>query len=222
MRNKIAVILLVLVLASLSHAESYGLFYDFSGAFRNFTMGVSFGVGPSGLIGEEDVYDANWSSWDFNVSFNAAFPLAKEVVLVASVGFSIWNFRSEYDYLHRTVNDFVYVRSLEFSMLLDAFTTEHFFIGIGPNIRIPFIQESVLFDGRSTFSGSPDYARNLWLNVDVTLGVKYGTVELGLKSGYEVLGFYKETQKFKKLDMHEFRAILYLSYWFGYWINDNR
>ena len=58
MRNKIAVILLVLVLASLSHAESYGLFYDFSGAFRNFTMGVSFGVGPSGLIGEEDVYDA--------------------------------------------------------------------------------------------------------------------------------------------------------------------
>lgn len=222
MRNKIAVVFLALVFASLSHAKIYGPFHDFSGAFRNFTLGTSVGVGTSMFVGDEDIYDADSTEAGFYFDVKMAFPLNENMAVVTNIGVRNWSFRSNYIYLHRPVCDSVDVLSIELASLWEIFLSKHFFIGLGPNIRIPFIEERVTLDGREVFSGKPSYARKLWLNIDMVVGAKLGALELGFRSGFETLGFYKKTKEYRKVDMRELRCDLYLTYWFGYWINGNR
>lgn len=221
MRNKIAVVLLALVLASLSHAKIYGPFHDLSGAFRNFTLGTSLGVGVSGLVGDEDIYNADSTEFGFYFDVKMAFPLSENMAVVTNIGLRNWSFRSSYNYLHRPVSDSIDVLSIEFASLWEVFLSKRFFMGLGPNIRIPFIDERVTVDGKEVFSGRPSYARKFWLNIDMVVGVKIGALELGLRGGYEMLGFYKETKEYRKVDMRELRCDFYVTYWFGYWINGN-
>ncbi|MBO4711569.1 hypothetical protein J5681_06610 [bacterium] len=223
MRNKIVVILFVLVFASLSHAGFHGSsFRDFLGPFRNFTMGAMIGVGPTTFVDCESVYYADSTTLGYIFSLRMAFPLSEQVAVVTDVGVDKWNFRSRYDYLHRPVIDAINTLSVEFAVLCEAFLSEHFFMGVGPVIRIPFINERVTLDDRDVFTGKPSYASNLWLNIDVALGVKYGPIEFGIRTGYEVLGFFKETERYKMLNLHEIRLRFYASYWFCFWDRDKR
>ena len=223
MRNKIAVFLLVLVLASLSHAAFHvSTFRKPFGAFRNFTMGVLTGAGPTTFADGDPAYYADSTTLGFIFTFRMAIPLSERVGVVADVGVDYWKFRSDYDYLHRPVIDSFKTLSVEFAVLCEAFLSKYFFMGIGPNIRIPFVDERVTLDDRDVFTGKPSYVSNLWLNIDAALGMKFGPVEFGIRTGYEVLGFFKETEWSKTLNLHEMRFRLYVSYWFGFWARDNR
>ena len=62
MQNKFIAIVLVFVFASFSyatpHSKLYEPFHDVSGAFHNFTMGFSMGLGASILLGD-DIYKSD-------------------------------------------------------------------------------------------------------------------------------------------------------------------
>jgi hypothetical protein len=218
MRNKFTAVILVLLLAVSVFANenaSDEKIATWDDSFRKFSMGLSLGLGPSYLKGAEKYYDAEKSE-GFSMMFEMAYPVTDNMALRAIVGFDgIFGLVSEYEYVHREVRDSIMTNDFEIALLWNVFLTQSFFVGVGPSVRFPWIEEVVEVEGDEVFSGEVDYSNDLWLDAMIDVGFKFGCIELGLRSGYEFLGLYKETKKYDKVDIHELRFRFYLAYWFG-------
>lgn len=210
MKIRIAVILLSLILVAPSFAGS-------DAAFKKFSMGIMLGLGPSYMTGEDaDLYDDNWSAGG-GVAFRMAFPVASRMSVLADIGVDgAFGFSSEYEYQHRTVKDSVMTNAWEITVLWDYFATDNFFVAAGPCFRFPFVEEKVELDDDEIYSDDEiDYANDFWLDAMFAFGWKYDGFEFGLRAGYEFLGMFKETDKYKSTDISELRFRLYMTYWFG-------
>lgn len=218
MQNKFTAVILVLLLAVCSFAAekaSNKSVSDWDNAFRKFSMGIMIGLGPSYLKGADEYY-GNDDAMGFTMMFEMAYPLNDVWALRGEIGFDgLFEFGSEYEYQHRKVRDSVSASGFEMAVLLNGFLSKSFFVGIGPSVRIPWFEEVVEVEGEKVFSGEPDYGNDVWLDAVLVAGFKFGFFEFGLRSGYEFLGFYKETKKYRDVDIHELRFRLYLAYWFG-------
>lgn len=209
MRNRIVIILLSLLLATPALAGV--------GAFQKFSMGIMLGLGPSYMTGEDaDLYDDNWSAGG-GVAFRMAFPVASRMSVLVDLGVDgAFGFSSEYEYQHRTVKDSVMTNAWEITVLWDYFATDNFFVAVGPCFRFPFVEEKVELDDDEIYSDDEiDYANDFWLDAMFAFGWKYDGFEFGLRAGYEFLGMFKETDKYKSTDISELRFRLYMTYWFG-------
>jgi hypothetical protein len=209
MRNRIAVVLLSLFLAAPALASV--------GAFQKFSMGIMLGLGPSYMTGEDaDLYDDNRSAGG-GVAFRMAFPVASRMSVLVDLGVDgAFGFSSEYEYQHRTVKDSVMTNAWEITVLWDYFATDNFFVAVGPCFRFPFVEEKVELDDDEIYSDDEiDYANDFWLDAMFAFGWKYDGFEFGLRAGYEFLGMFKETDKYKSTDISELRFRLYMTYWFG-------
>ena len=209
MRNRIVIILLSLLLATPALA---GI-----GAFQKFSMGIMLGLGPSYMTGEDaDLYDDNRSAGG-GVAFRMAFPVASRMSVLVDLGVDgAFGFSSEYEYQHRTVKDSVMTNAWEITVLWDYFATDNFFVAVGPSFRFPFVEEKVELDDDEIYSDDEiDYANDFWLDAMFAFGWKYDGFEFGLRAGYEFLGMFKETDKYKSTDISELRFRLYMTYWFG-------
>lgn len=210
MKNRIAVILLSLILVVPSFAGS-------DAAFKKFSMGIMLGLGPSYMTGEDaDLYDDNWSAGG-GLAFRMAFPLTSTMSVLADIGVDgAFGFSSEYEYQHRTVKDSVMTNAWEITVLWDYFATDHFFVAAGPSFRFPFVEEKVELDDDEIYSDDEiDYANDFWFDAMFAFGWKYDGFEFGLRAGYEFLGMFKESDKYKSTDISELRFRLYMTYWFG-------
>ena len=188
MQNKIVTVLLSLWLAVPTFADGVG-------AFEKFSMGAMLGMGPSYMTGsDKDLYSDNYSA-GFGIYFRMAFPVTSRASVLADIGLDgTFGFAGEYEYLRRTVVD----------------------VSAGPSFRIPQVDEKIEVDGTEVFSQEEvDYGNDLWLDAVVAFGFKNNGAELGLRTGYEFLGMYKETDSYRKVDIHELRFRLYFTYWFG-------
>ena len=104
----------------------------------------------------------------------------------------------------------------EITVLWDYFATDNFFVAAGPCFRFPFVEEKVELDDDEIYSDDEiDYANDFWLDAMFAFGWKYDGFEFGLRAGYEFLGMFKETDKYKSTDISELRFRLYMTYWFG-------
>ena len=209
MRNRIVIILLSLLLATPALAGV--------GAFQKFSMGIMLGLGPSYMTGEDaDLYDDNWSA-GVGVAFRMAFPVASRMSVLVDLGVDgAFGFSSEYKYQHRTVKDSVMTNAWEITVLWDYFASDNFFVAVGPCFRFPFVEEKVELDDDEIYSDDEiDYANDFWLDAMFAFGWKYDGFEFGLRAGYEFLGMFKETDKYKSTDISELRFRLYMTYWFG-------
>ena len=210
MRNRIVIILLSLLLATPALAGV--------GAFQKFSMGIMLGLGPSYMTGEDaDLYDDNRSAGG-GVAFRMAFPVASRMSVLVDLGVDgAFGFSSEYEYQHRTVKDSVMTNAWEITVLWDYFATDNFFVAVGgPCFRFPFVEEKVELDDDEIYSDDEiDYANDFWLDAMFAFGWKYDGFEFGLRAGYEFLGMFKETDKYKSTDISELRFRLYMTYWFG-------
>ncbi|SHK70820.1 hypothetical protein SAMN05720470_102140 [Fibrobacter sp. UWOV1] len=209
MRNRIVIILLSLLLATPALAGV--------GAFQKFSMGIMLGLGPSYMTGEDaDLYDDNWSAGG-GVAFRMAFPVASRMSVLVDLGVDgAFGFSSEYEYQHRTVKDSVMTNAWEITVLWDYFATDNFFVAVGPCFRFPFVEEKVELDDDEIYSDDEiDYANDFWFDAMFAFGWKYDGIEFGLRTGYEFLGMFKETGKYKSVDINELRFRLYMTYWFG-------
>jgi hypothetical protein len=218
MQNKFTAVIFALLLSVCSFAgenvqgtaDSY-----WDKAFRKFSMGIMAGLGPSYLTGAERYYH-NEDATGFTMMFEMAYPLNDVLFLRGEIGFDgIFDFGSEYEYQHREVRDSVLADAFEMAVVLNRFLTESFFVGIGPSVRFPWFEEVVEIEDDEVFSGEPEYGNDLWLDVVFVAGFKVNSFEFGLRSGYEFLGFYKETKKYYHMNIHELRFRFYLAYWFG-------
>lgn len=210
MKIRIAVILLSLILVAPSFAGS-------DAAFKKFSMGIMLGLGPSYMTGEDaDLYDDNWSAGG-GVAFRMAFPVASRMSVLVDLGVDgAFGFSSEYEYQHRTVKDSVMTNAWEITVLWDYFATDNFFVAVGPCFRFPFVEEKVLLGEDEIYSEDEiDYANDFWFDAMFAFGWKYDGIEFGLRTGYEFLGMFKETGKYKSVDINELRFRLYMTYWFG-------
>ena len=210
MKIRIAVILLSLILVAPSFAGS-------DAAFKKFSMGIMLGLGPSYMTGEDAaLYDDNWSAGG-GVAFRMAFPVASRMSVLVDLGVDgAFGFSSEYEYQHRTVKDSVMTNAWEITVLWDYFATDNFFVAVGPCFRFPFVEEKVELDDDEIYSDDEiDYANDFWLDAMFAFGWKYDGFEFGLRAGYEFLGMFKETDKYKSTDISELRFRLYMTYWFG-------
>ena len=218
MRNKFTAVILVLLLAVCSFANENASVKRDSGwdnSFRKFSMGILFGIGPSYLKGAEKYYDREGAT-GFTLLFEMAYPLNDMFAVRGEIGFhGLFGYGSEYEYQHREVKDSISTSDFEMAVLMNLFLTESFFVEVGPSVRFPWFNEIVEIEDEEVYSGDPDYGNDMWFDVMFGLGYKAGCIELGLRSGYELLGFYKETKKYDKVDIHELRFRLYLAYWFG-------
>lgn len=207
MQNRFTAVIFALLLAVCSFADD--------GAFSKFSMGVSLGYGPSYLKGAEEYYDVE-KTMGYSMLFEMAYPIADNMSLRASIGFDgIFGLVSEYEYVHRSVRDSIESNDFEIALLWNVFLNESFFVNVGPSFRFPWIEEVVEIEGEEIFSGKADYCNDFWLDAMLGVGFKFSSIEIGLRGGYEFLGFYKETKKYKEVDIHELRFRLYLVYWFG-------
>lgn len=209
MRNRIVIILLSLLLATPALAGV--------GAFQKFSMGIMLGLGSSYMTGNDaDLYDEN-ESVGGGLAFRMAFPLTSTMSVLADIGVDgAFGFSSEYEYQHRTVKDSVMTNAWEITVLWDYFATDHFFVAAGPSFRFPFVEEKVELDDDEIYSDDEiDYANDFWLDAMFAFGWKYDGFEFGLRAGYEFLGMFKETDKYKSTDICELRFRLYMTYWFG-------
>ena len=209
MRNRIVIILLSLLLATPALAGV--------GAFQKFSMGIMLGLGPSYMTGEDaDLYDDNWSA-GVGVAFRMAFPVASRMSVLVDLGVDgAFGFSSEYEYQHRTVKDSVMTNAWEITVLWDYFATDNFFVAVGPCFRFPFVEEKVELGDDEIYSDDEiDYANDFWFDAMFAFGWKYDGFEFGLRAGYEFLGMFKETDKYKSTDISELRVRLYMTYWFG-------
>ena len=209
MRNRIVIILLSLLLATPALAGV--------GAFQKFSMGIMLGLGPSYMTGEDaDLYDDNRSAGG-GVAFRMAFPVASRMSVLVDLGVDgAFGFSSEYEYQHRTVKDSVMTNAWEITVLWDYFATDIFFVAVGPCFRFPFVEEKVELGDDEIYSDDEiDYANDFWLDAMFAFGWKYVGFEFGLRAGYEFLGMFKETDKYKSTDISELRFRLYMTYWFG-------
>ena len=219
MQNKFTAVIFALLLSVCSFAgenvqgtaDSY-----WDKAFRKFSMGIMAGLGPSYLKGAERYYD-NEDATGFTMMFEMAYPLNDAfAALRAVIGFDgLFEFGSEYEYLHREVRDSVSASAFEIAVLLNLFLSESFFISVGPSVRFPWFEETVEIEDEKVFSGEPDYGNDVWLDAVLIMGFKMGCIEFGVRSGYEFLGFYKETKKYYHTNINELRFRFYLAYWFG-------
>ena len=210
MKNRIAVILLSLILVVPSFAGS-------DAAFKKFSMGIMLGLGPSYMTGEDaDLYDENVSAGG-GVAFRMAFPVASRMSVLVDLGVDgAFGFSSEYEYQHRTVKDSVMTNAWEITVLWDYFATDNFFVAAGPCFRFPFVEEKVELDDDEIYSDDEiDYANDFWFDAMFAFGWKYDGFEFGLRAGYEFLGMFKESDKYKSTDISELRFRLYMTYWFG-------
>lgn len=210
MKNRIAVILLSLILVVPSFAGS-------DAAFKKFSMGIMLGLGPSYMTGEDaDLYDENVSAGG-GVAFRMAFPVASRMSVLVDLGVDgAFGFSSEYEYQHRTVKDSVMTNAWEITVLWDYFATDRFFVAAGPSFRFPFVEEKVELDDDEIYSDDEiDYANDFWFDAMFAFGWKYDGFEFGLRAGYEFLGMFKESDKYKSTDISELRFRLYMTYWFG-------
>jgi hypothetical protein len=210
MKNRIAVILLSLILVVPSFAGS-------DAAFKKFSMGIMLGLGPSYMTGEDaDLYDENVSAGG-GVAFRMAFPVASRMSVLVDLGVDgAFGFSSEYEYQHRTVKDSVMTNAWEITVLWDYFATDNFFVAVGPCFRFPFVEEKVELDDDEIYSDDEiDYANDFWFDAMFAFGWKYDGFEFGLRAGYEFLGMFKESDKYKSTDISELRFRLYMTYWFG-------
>lgn len=218
MQNKFTAVIFALLLSVCSFAgenvqgtvDSY-----WDKAFRKFSMGIMAGLGPSYLKGAERYYH-NEDATGFTMMFEMAYPLNDVLFLRGEIGFDgIFDFGSEYEYQHREVRDSVSASAFEMAVLLNRFLTESFFVGVGPSVRFPWFEEVVEIEDDEVFSGEPEYGNDLWLDVVFVAGFKVNSFEFGVRSGYEFLGFYKETKKYYHTNINELRFRFYLAYWFG-------
>ena len=209
MRTRFLSVLLALILAVPTFAESVG-------AFKKFSLGAMFGIGASYLTGEDkDLYD-DGGTFGMEMTFRMALPLNNVLSVVTDIGVDgVYGYASEYEYQYRSFVDSIETTSVGVSVLLTSFVSDHVFLSIGPSIRIPFLKEMVKLEDETIYSGDPGYANDLWLDVVGAIGWKYNGVELGMRTGYEFLGLYKETKDFHKVDLNELRFRIYFSYWFG-------
>lgn len=220
MQNKFTAVIFALLLSVCSFAgenvqgtaDSY-----WDKAFRKFSMGIMAGLGPSYLKGAERYYYDNEDATGFTMMFEMAYPLNDAfAALRAEIGFDgLFEFGSEYEYLHREVRDSVSASAFEIAVLLNLFLSESFFISVGPSVRFPWFEETVEIEDEKVFSGEPDYGNDVWLDAVLIMGFKMGCIEFGVRSGYEFLGFYKETKKYYRTNINELRFRFYLAYWFG-------
>ena len=209
MRNRIAAILLSLLLATPALAGV--------GAFQKFSMGVMLGLGKSYMTGEDaDLYEEN-SSGGLGLAFRMAFPVTNGLSVLVDLGVDgTFGFSSEYEYQHRTFTDSVMTNAWEITVLWDYFATDNFFVSAGPSFRFPFVEEKIELDDDEIYSEKKiDYANDFWLDAMFAFGWKYDGFEFGLRAGYEFLGMFKETDKYKSVDISELRFRLYMTYWFG-------
>ena len=184
-------------------------------AFTKFSMGVMLGIGPSYLKGAEEYYDAEKTT-GISIMFEMAYPITDNMALRAELGFDgIFGIGSTYQYVHREVKDSVSSSGFEIALYWNMFLSENFFVNLGPAIRFPWFKEIVEIEDEKIFSGEPEYGNDLWLDVVLGAGFKIRCIEFGFKGGYELLGYYKETKKYSKVDIHELRFRLYFTYWFG-------
>lgn len=218
MQNKITAVIFALLLAVCSFANENPQGESAPGwdnAFRKFSLGIMTGFGLSCLKGADEYYDDAFVT-GFTMMFEMAYPLNDVWALRGEIGFDgLFEFGSEYEYQHRKVRDSVSASGFEMAVLLNGFLSKSFFVGFGPSVRIPWFEEVVEVEDEEVFSGEPDYGNDVWLDAVLAIGFKYGFFECGLRSGYEFLGFYKETKKYRDVDIHEIRFRLYLAYWFG-------
>ena len=219
MQNKITAVILALLLAVCSFAGENARGAsdsDWDNAFRKFSMGIMVGLGPSYLKGAEKNYYNNEDATGFTMMFEMAYPLNDVLALRGEIGFDgLFEFGSEYEYQHREVRDSVSASAFEIAVLLNLFLSESFFISVGPSVRFPWFEEVVEIEDEKVFSGEPEYGNDVWLDAVFVAGFKMGCIEFGLRSGYEFLGFYKETKKYYHTNIHELRFRFYLAYWFG-------
>ena len=209
MRNRIVVILLSLLLVVPSFAGG-------DGPFKKFSMGVMLGLGLSYMTGEDsDLYDEN-SSGGGGLAFRMAFPVTSKMSVLVDLGVDgTFGFSSEYEYQHHTVTDSVMTNAWEINVLWNSFMTDNFFVSVGPSFRFPFADEKVRFNGDEIYSDKIDYVNDFWFDAMFAFGWKYDMIEFGLRTGYEFLGMFKETDKYKAVDISELRFRLYMTYWFG-------
>ncbi|WP_290744691.1 hypothetical protein [Fibrobacter sp. UBA4309] len=210
MQNKIVTVLLSLWLAVPAFADGVD-------AFEKFSMGAMLGMGPSYMTGsDKNLYSDNYSA-GFGIYFRMAFPVTSRASVLADIGLDgTFGFAGEYEYLRRTVVDSVETYGMEFTVMWNVFVAENVFVSAGPSFRIPQVDEKIEVDGTEVFSQEEvDYGNDLWLDAVVAFGYKNNGVELGLRTGYEFLGMYKETDSYRKVDIHELRFRLYFTYWFG-------
>ena len=219
MQNKITAVILALLLAVCSFAAENASGKSVSGwdnAFRKFSMGIMVGLGPSYLKGAEKNYYDNEDATGFTMMLEMAYPLNDVLALRGEIGFDgLFEFGSEYEYQHREVKDSVSASDFEMAILLNLFLSESFFVGAGTSVRFPWFEEVVEIEDEKVFSGEPEYGNDIWLDAVFVTGFKMGCIEFGLRSGYEFLGFYKETKKYYHTNIHELRFRFYLAYWFG-------
>ena len=218
MQNKFTAVILALLLAVpvFANENSSGGNAASGNSFREFSMGIMAGLGPSYLTGAEKNHYNNEDATGFTMMFEMAYPLNDVLFLRGEIGFDgIFDFGSEYEYQHREVRDSVSASAFEMAVLLNRFLTESFFVGVGPSVRFPWFEEVVEIEDDEVFSGEPEYGNDLWLDVVFVAGFKVNSFEFGVRSGYEFLGFYKETKKCYHTNINELRFRFYLAYWFG-------
>ncbi len=209
MRNRIAVVLLSLFLAAPALASV--------GAFQKFSMGIMFGFGPSYMTGDDaDLYEEN-ETMGIGLAFRMAFPVTDRLSVLADLGIDgTLGYSSEYDYQHRTFTDSVITDAWEITVLWNYFATDNFFVSAGPSFRFPFVEEKIELDDDEIYSEKKiDYANDFWFDAMFAFGWKEDGFEVGLRTGYEFLGMFKETDKYESVDISELRFRLYLTYWFG-------
>ena len=183
--------------------------------FTKFSMGVMLGIGPSYLKGAGEYYDAEKTT-GISIMFEMAYPITDNMALRAELGFDgIFGIGSTYQYVHREVKDSVSSSGFEIALYWNMFLSENFFVNLGPAIRFPWFKEIVEIEDEKIFSGEPEYGNDLWLDAVLGVGFKIRCIEFGFRGGYELLGFYKETKKYRKVDIHELRFRFYFMYWFG-------
>ncbi len=209
MRNRLAIVLLFLALATPALASV--------GAFREFSMGVMLGFGPSCMTGEDaGIYGENGVVGG-GLAFRMAFPVTSKMSVLADIGVDgAFGFSSEYEYRHRTVRDSVMLNAWEITVLWNNFLMDYFFVSVGPSIRFPFVEEKVELDDEEIYhSDEIDYANDLWLDAVAAFGWKFDMIEFGMRVGYEFLGMFKETDEYVASDINELRFRFYMTYWFG-------
>ena len=219
MQNNFIAVILALLLAVCSFANENVSGESDPGrnnAFRKFSMGIMAGLGPSYLKGANGDYYDDEDMMGFTMMLEMAYPLNGVWALRAEIGFDgMFDLGAEYEYQHREVRDSVSSSDFEIAVLLNGFLWKSFFVCLGPCVRFPWFEEVVEIEDEKVFSGEPDYGSDVWLDAVLVMGFKSGSIEFGLRSGYEFLGFYKETKKYGHVDIHELRFRFYLAYWFG-------
>lgn len=209
MRNRAAAIILSMLLVAPVFAEGLG-------AFQKFSMGAMLGVGPSYMMGSDKRYYDENSAFGLALYFRMAFPVSGGASVLADVGMDgAFGFKSEYEYQHYSVVDSVEIFAVEIAVMWNEFLSEHVFFSVGPSIRFPRMRDKVELDGNEIYSDEVEYGNDLWLDAVIALGYKFDGMEFGVRSGYEFLGMYKETDVYRELDINELRFRFYFTYWFG-------